>query len=163
MQEFTMDISEWTEFWDRWEDAIKKIPGLKEQILAKAGDDIQDAVRYSIFQSGLNDRRHGRVKSWQNRHVGSGKGYVAVRPDSVEVESGGGSKEKLNAGALTNFLTSGHKVRGPSGRAKRYVPRARMTRVPGLAFYKDAAKDAEHITAQAAEEFLEQIKEVIQQ
>lgn len=163
MQEFTMDTSAWTEFWSRWEDAIKQIPGLKEKILEKAGEDIRDTVRYSIFQSGLNDRRHGRVKTWQNPHIGSGKGYVAVRPDSVEVESGGGSKEKLNAGALTNYLASGHKVRGPSGRAERYVPRARMIRVPGRGFYKDAARDAEQIAVQSAEEFLKQISEVMQQ
>lgn len=162
MQEFTMDTSAWREFWAKWEDAIKQIPGLKERILEKAGEDVRDAVRQGINQSESNDQR-GRVKTWQNPHVGSGKGYVAVRPDSVEVESGGGSKEKLNAGALTNFLTSGHKVRGPSGRAKRYVPRARMTKVPGLGFYKNAARDAEQIAAQAAEEFLEQISEVIQQ
>lgn len=162
MQAFTIDTSAWTEFWARWEDAIRQIPGLKEQILEKAGEDIRDAVRQSIDRSGLNDQR-GRVKTWQNPHIGSGKGYVAVRSDSVEVESGGGGKGKLNAGALTNYLTSGHKVRGPSGRAKRYVPRARMTKVPGLGFYKNAAGDADQIAVQAAEEFLEQISEVIQQ
>ena len=155
-----MDTSAWTEFWKRWEDSIKQIPGLKERILEKAGEDIQDAIRQSIDRSGVNDRR-GRVKLWQNRHVGSGKGYVAVRSDSVEVTSGGGTKKPLNAGALTNYLASGHKVRGPSGRAKRYVPRARMTKVPGFGFYKNAAGDAEQIAAQAADGFLQEIREVM--
>lgn len=162
MQEFSLDTSAWNEFWVRWGDAIKQIPGLKEHILEKAGEDVRDAVRQSIDRSGPKDQR-GRVKLWQNRHVGSGKGYVAVRADSVEVLSGGGNRKPLNAGALTNYLASGHKVRGPSGRSKRYVPRAKMTKVPGFAFYKDAAGDAEQIAAQAAEEFLKRIGEVVLQ
>lgn len=161
MQQFSIDVSGWREFWSRWEDAIKEIPGLKERVLEEAGEDIRDAVRYSIFQSGLDDSRHGRVKKWQNPHVGSGKGYVAVRPDSVIVMSGGGAKKPLNAGALTNYLTSGHRVRGPSGRSKRYVPRARMTRVPGYEFYKNAAGDMAQISVQAAKKFLQEVREVM--
>ena len=160
MQEFSVDTSGWQEFWARWDESIKQIPGLKERILEKVGEDIQEAVRQNIDRSGVNDRR-GRVKQWQTRHVGSGKGYVAVRPDSVEVMSGGGTKTPLNAGALTNFLASGHKVRGPSGRAKRYVPRARMTKVPGHGFYKNAAGDVDQIAVQAADDFLQEIREVM--
>lgn len=161
MQQFSIDTSGWREFWSRWEDAIKEIPGLKERVLEEAGEDIRDAVRYSISQSGLNDSRHGRVKKWQNPHVGSGRGYVAVRPDSVMVTSGGGTKQPLNAGALTNYLTSGHKVRAPSGRSKRYVPRARMAKVPGYGFYSAAAGDMAQISAKAAKKFVEEIREVM--
>ncbi len=79
---------------------------------------------------------------------------MAVRPESVLVQSGGGNKTPLNAGALTNYLTSGHKVRGPSGRWKRYVSRADKTRVKGFCFYKTAGDRAKKIAIQAAEEFL---------
>ena len=162
MQEFSVDTSKWSEFWSRWEENIKQIPGLKEKILEKAGEDIRDAVRQSIDRSGVKDRL-GRVKSWQNAHIGSMLGYVAIRADSVEVASGGGNKAMLNAGALTNYLASGHKVRGPSGRSKRYVPRARMAKIPGHGFYNDAAGTAEEVAVQAAEAFLAQIKEMISQ
>lgn len=157
MQEYFLDTSEWTAFWKRWDGVVKQIPGLKEAMLEKAGAEVRDEVRRAIAQSGLNDRR-GRVQLWQNRHVGSRLGYVAVRPDSVEVMSGGGNLNPLNAGALTNYLTSGHKVRGPSGREKRYRPRAKTTRVPGFGFYKDTTRDAEKAALRAAEGFLKRLE-----
>lgn len=158
MQETEFDLHEWKDFLERLDKSIKQVPNLKKNMLEQVGSELEDAVRRQIEASGLNDRR-GRVRSWQNSHIGSGLGYVAIRSDSVEVQSGGGNRQRLNAGALTNFLTSGHKVRGPSGRSKRYVPRARMARVPGFGFYKNTSSEAEKIALYAANEFLEKIKE----
>jgi len=159
MQEFTIDTGAWASFWNKWQDTINAIPGMKEEILERAGKEIQAEVHRAIDASGLDDRRFGRVKKWQNPHVGSGLGYVAVRSDSVMVRSGGGTKEPLNAGALTNFLTSGHKVRKPSGRAKLYRSRATKTRVEGFRFYKTAGAQAEKAAAAAAEAFLARLEE----
>lgn len=156
MQEFTVDTAGWNAFWDRWKNTINKIPGLKEAMLEKLGGRVQGEVRQAVDRSGLHDSR-GRVKRWQNPHVGSGRGYVAVRADSVEVAAGYRDRQRLNAGALTNFLSSGHKVRGPSGRAKRYQPRARMTRVRGLDFYSKAKAESEKIAVQEAEDFLRRL------
>lgn len=156
MQEFTVDTGDWKAFWNRWQDTVEQLPGLKEAMLEKLGGRVQREVREAVDRSGLNDAR-GRVKLWQNPHVGSGLGYVAVRADSVEVAAGYRDRQRLNAGALTNFLTSGHKVRGPSGRAKRYQPRARMTRVKGYDFYAKAQAEAEKIAVQEAEAFLERL------
>lgn len=154
MQEFIVDTGAWRSFWEKWRDTVNAIPGMKEVMLERAGREVRDEVRRAINASGLNDRRYGRVKQWQGPHMGSGRGYVAVRPDSVLVMSGGGTRTPLNAGALTNYLTFGHKVRGPSGRWKRYVNRAEKTRVKGFRFYKTAGNQAEKIAIQAAEEFL---------
>lgn len=156
MQEYFIDTGEWKAFWERWHDTIEKLPGLKEAMLEKIGGRVQGEVREAVDRSGLNDSR-GRVKCWQNPHVGSGHGYVAVRADSVEVAAGYGDRQRLNAGALTNFLSSGHKARGPSGRSKRYQPRARMTRVKGYDFYAKARAEAEKIAVQEAEAFLERL------
>lgn len=156
MQEFTVDTGAWKAFWDRWQDTIDQIPGLKEAMLEKIGGRVQDTVRSAVDSSGLSDPR-GRVRSWQNAHIGDGKGYVAVRSDSVEVAAGYRDQQRLNAGALTNFLTSGHRTRSPSGRWKRYQPRARMTRVRGLDFYGKARAEAEKIAIQEAEDFLRQL------
>ncbi|MDY3906601.1 MAG: hypothetical protein SOZ47_07345 [Lawsonibacter sp.] len=157
MQEFLVDTSEWYSFWRDWEQKIKQIPGMKEAMLERAGSAVRLDVQRAIDRSGVNDRT-GRVKLWQNRHIGDKLGYVAVRADSVEVMSGGGNRKPLNAGALTNYLTSGHKVRGPSGRNKRYRPRATMTRVPGFSFYKTASYGAEKIALEAAKQFLDQLE-----
>lgn len=156
MQEFTLDRSGWDAFWERWDDAVRQIPGMKAAVLEGAGDRVREAVRDAVDASGLNDRR-GRVKLWQDRHVGSRGGYVAVRADSVMVTAGPRDRQTLNAGALTNYLTSGHRVRQPSGRAKRYVSRARMTRVRGYDFYKTATAQAERIALEAAQDFLDRI------
>lgn len=156
MQEFEFDTREWKEFWNRWEDKLNQMPILKETVLKKIGERVNAEIRGSVDQSGLSDRR-GRVKLWQNPHIGSGKGYVAVRPDSVKVSAGYKDMQKVNAGALTNYLSSGHKVRGPSGRTKRYQPRARMTRVRGLDFYGKARAEAEKIAVQEAEDFLREL------
>lgn len=156
MQEFQIDTNQWKAFWERWRDTIDQLPGMKEELLERIGESIRDTVRAYIDASGLNDAR-GRVKRWQNPHVGSGLGYAAVRADSVEVAAGYRDRQRLNAGALTNFLSSGHRVRGPSGRAKRYQPRARMTRVKGLDFYGKAKAEAEKIAVQEAEAFLKRL------
>jgi hypothetical protein len=156
MQEFEINTSQWTAFWKRWQETIDQLPGLKEAMLEKLGGRVQGEVRGAVDRSGLNDSR-GRVKRWQNPHVGSGLGYVAVRADSVEAAAGYRDRQRLNAGALTNFLSSGHKVRGPSGRAESYQPRARMTRVKGYDFYAKAQAEAEKIAVQEAEAFLERL------
>lgn len=156
MQEFRVDTGEWNAFWERWRTAINQIPGLKEAMLEKTGGRIREEVRTAADRSGLHDTR-GRVKLWQNPHMGSGKGYVAVRSDSVEVAAGYKDRQRINAGALTHFLTSGHRVRGPSGRSKRYQPRARMTRVKGFDFYGRAQAEAEKIAVQEAENFLRRL------
>ena len=156
MQEYSMDTSDWTTFWDHWKDTIGKIPGKKEEMLNRIGEAVQEEIRRAIDETDVNDA-HGRVKSWQNPHLGSGRGYVAVRSDSVKVRSAGGAGEPVNAGALTNYLESGHKVRLPSGRAKRYVPRARMTSVPGAHFYRIAGISADKIARSAAQALLDEI------
>lgn len=168
MQEFTIDTGAWKAFWERWRDTVDKIPGLKEVMLEKIGGRVRETVRSSIDTSGLSDPR-GRVKRWQNPHIGSGRGYVAVRADSVEIFSGYQDRQtkwrsvktnqeyKMTAGALTSFLSSGHPVRSPSGRAKRYQPRARMTRVRGLDLYGKARAEAEKIAVQEAEDFLRRL------
>lgn len=170
MQEYFIDTGEWSAFWARWRDTIEQLPGLKEATLEKIGGRVQREVQMAVDRSGLNDAR-GRVKRWQNPHVGSRSGYVAVRADSHEVTGtiGTGYNDKetvlrfkggessMNPRALTNFLTSGHRVRGPSGRSKRYQPRARMTRVKGYDFYAKAKAEAEKIAVQEAENFLRRL------
>jgi hypothetical protein len=157
MQETELNSEHWEAFLRRWENTIEQIPGMKEAMLQQVGTRVRAEVRNEIDRAGVKDRA-GRVKMWQNRYVGSGLGYVAVRSESVEVTAGPKGRQVLNAGALTNFLTSGHKVRQPSGRSRRYVPRAKMARVKEYGFYKQANTQAEKIGIQEAEEFLNRFK-----
>ncbi len=167
MQKCSMNTEGWDSFWKRWGDTISRMPGRKEEMLEKIGTRMQEAVQSAVDRAGINDA-HGRVKRWQNPHVGSGNGYVAVRADSEKVPAGYKHKGTVNAGALTNFLTSGHRVRPPSGRWRQYKPRfgaadtrgsARMTRVQGYEFYEKARAEAEKAAIQEVESFLKKLAE----
>lgn len=155
-QEMSIDTTEWATFWERWKLVINQIPGFKEAMLADVGKTMTSEVRRAVAASGVNDPR-GRVQTWQNAHIGSGRGYVAVRADSVEVTAGYRGRETANAGALTNYLTAGHHVRQPSGRTKRYHPEAHVTRTRSFQFYKTVAGSADRTAADAAEAFCKRL------
>jgi len=167
MQEFQIDTGEWKEFWNRWRNTVDQIPSLKEQMLEAVGERIRSEVESNVDTSGIKDR-YGRVKLWQQSFIGSKKGYAAVRAVSEDVPAGYRKKTTgipigtANAGALTNFLVSGHRARSPSGRAKRYYPRARMTRVKGHDFYKKAQAEAQKIAIQEAEAMLQELAKELQ-
>jgi len=168
MQDFQIDSREWESFWARWKDTLNQIPDLKKEMLEKVGQRTQQAVRSHMDASNLHDT-DGRVKAWQESFIGSGRGYIAVRPISKQIMSGHdrtereylykGKKVPVTTGALTNFLASGHRVRGPSGRWKRYQFRGKQTRVKGFDFYKKAKAEAEKIAVQEAETMLQRLKE----
>lgn len=75
----------------------------------------------------INDA-NGRIAGYQQKYVGSGGGYAAVR--ATDSSTGANSP-----GALTNYLENGHAIRRPSGSAKRYKPRIRTLYVAGRGFY----------------------------
>lgn len=153
----TVSTEEWNAFWTHWNDAVKEIPGMKKEMLEAIGMAVRLETQDQITRSGLNDAK-GRVRFWQDRHIGSKLGYVAVRPDSVEVVSGGGNKKPVNFVALTNYLNSGHKIRGPSGRSERYKPKIKVTKVRGFYFYRKAARKAKKTAMQEAENFLKRLE-----
>lgn len=157
MQEIFLDAGNWNAFWAEWRDVIESVPGLKDEMLESIGARVQKELQSAIDSSGLNDRR-GRVKAWQNPHIGSGKGYVAIRADAGETMAGYEDREKIPIGALTNYLTVGHRVRPPSGKNKRYVPKSRVSKVRGYGFYKTAAGQAQKIAVQEAETFLKRLE-----
>ncbi|MEG2177207.1 MAG: hypothetical protein RRY97_10065 [Oscillibacter sp.] len=158
MQEHFLEATAWAGFWSQWGETLARVPGMKEEMLRRVGNRMQEELQGAIGSSGLHDSR-GRVAAWQNPHLGSGGGYVAIRADSVEVAAGGNHRQRLNAGALTNFLTSGHRVRGPSGRTERYQPRGTMARVPGYHFYQATAERVEAIAAQEAKALIRELEE----
>ena len=156
-QEFDLDTRGWDAFWERFAALAEDVPQQKRAMLEKVGLRINAEVWLAMGRSRLRDTT-GRVAKYQTRHMGSGGGYVAVRADSVEVEAGGSHSQRINAGALTNFLTSGHRVRPPSGRSARYRPRANMSRVPGFDFYQKAAGRAQAIGLEEAQRLLEELE-----
>ncbi len=129
---------------------LKELPEARKELHERLSEMIKKEVDAQIDASGLNDSR-GKIKGWQEPHVGSRGGYAAVRP--VKGETGANSP-----GAITNYLESGHRIRGPSGRAKRYRPRIKKPYVDGYHFYKAARLAVEAKAIAEAERFVEEFR-----
>lgn len=136
-------------FADRLGQVTERLPEIRRRALETAGEEILRAVRGRIGGT-------GKVQRWQQTHMGSGGGYVAVRAAAKQTDARGRA-----VGAVTNAIESGHKVREPSGRSARYRPRRRMDRVPGKRMYEDSWADMDAAAAKAAREIEDEMEKII--
>lgn len=114
------------QFADRCDAEVKRKRADQRALHERLGARMQTAVRGQI-RGKINDA-HGHVSGVQAHVVGSGGGYVAVRPSGVD--SGPNS---LNA--ITNYLENGHAIRRPGGRSPRYRSHIKVLYVSGRGFY----------------------------
>lgn len=119
----------------------KLLPRLREvrrEALEMAGDEMLDAVRGRIGGT-------GKVQRWQEKHMGSGGGYAAVRARAKTYDEAGDA-----VGKVTNAIEGGHRQQ-----PGRYVPaiERRLTRdlVPGKYMYQRSQQDLDRIAREAAE------------
>lgn len=125
------------------ESSCDKLREVRRQALDEAGDKLLGAVRARIGGT-------GKVQSWQEKHMGSGGGYVAVRPEAKAYDGHGNA-----VGYVTNAIEGGHRVRtgrGPS--------RARMQRVPGKWMYRGT--DPARIAAEARDQIQRGMQDVLE-
>lgn len=157
MRQAEMDKKSWDKFWSCWEDLIEEFPMAKKEALVRAGQAVLPALQRQIQQR-VSDPR-GRVRRWQDVRLGSKGGYVAVSPVWDEVSVNRTADRVVTARDITQYLERGHKIRPPSGRAKRYTPRVRSGRayVPGRQFYSWTKLDAAKIAIEAADEAMEKL------
>lgn len=135
-------------------DLLDEIPEARQKLHEELADMIKKEVDTQIIASGVKDT-HGKIRRWQERHVGSKGGYAAVR--ATDSSTGDNSP-----GAITNYLESGHKIRTPSGKAKYYKPKARVPYVEGWHFYQNARKTVESEAIKLAEKFAENLAKRIE-
>jgi len=110
---------------------LKERPARRRELHERLGDIAKSEVQGGIAASGMKNGG-GRVRGWQEKHVGSGGGYAAVR--AAKAPSG-----PDGAGAITNYTENGHKTRGATGTAKRpRQGRAKTAYVSGYGFYQKA-------------------------
>lgn len=131
---------------DRLDLTLRNVPELRHKLHEQLGDMALKAVR------GKTPERTGRLKSWQEKHVGSMGGYAAIRAtdkNSKENPSPGPS----SPGAVTNYAENGHVVRP---RAAKYS-RQTMAYVAGRKMYANAIPDIEREAAAEAEKLLDEV------
>lgn len=121
---------------------LEKLPAIKTQALYAAGKAMQEEVRRQIQEQGVRDS-FGRVKRWQQVHLGSMGGYAAVRPIKEHTQKTWKGKEVYSP-QITRWLEHGH-----GARANKYGYFSGPSYVKGYLFYSwaeskgvDAARDA---------------------
>ena len=124
----------------KFDAVMKKFPQERRALHERIGDMERAEVTGDIAGSGMKST--GTVEGWQQKYVGSGGGYAAVRAIKGSGNNG--------PGAVTNYLENGHKIRASGGAAQRYKPRVHTAYVNGYHFY--AAAKAGELFGKAKEE-----------
>ena len=128
---------------------LKEFPQARRELHEEMASLLKKEVDSQIEGSGLKDEQ-GKIKGWQVPKVGSGGGYAAISPERSSTGAN-------SPGAITNYLEGGHKIRKPSGKAKRYRPRIKMPYVDGYHFYQKAQKSVEIKAIRLAEKFADDL------
>ena len=147
MQSIQIDRSDLSNLDKRFAQAAGAAKEIKREVLGDLGERLLTQVRARIGGA-------GKVQRWQHTHLGSGGGYVSVHAAEDTYDDNGDA-----VGYVTNSIENGHIARGPSGKAKRYIPRVHKTRIPGKGMY--AAVNVEAVASQAADELSQKLTENI--
>lgn len=154
----SVGIDEIDRLCDSFDKALQDFPEIRREYHARLGEKLKGIVDAEISNSGVNDSS-GKVKNWQESHIGSKGGYAAVRPKT-------GATGDNSPGAITNYLDSGHKIRPPGKRNEKgkltltnykYKSRAKVLYVNGYHFYSSAYAKAENVAIELAEELVNKI------
>ena len=124
----------------QWATALEAMPDLRRTILDAAGDEMLAMVRHGIGGT-------GKAQHWQEKRLGSKGGYVAVRPSGQDLYSGGNYQMHI-----TTAIENDHRIRQPTGTAKRYVQRIRVRKVPGKYMYRAANSDLPAVAGRYAQQ-----------
>lgn len=127
-----------------FESLLEDIPEMRRDMHVELSG-ILGAELDSSISASLNDDS-GKIAGWQQRVVGSGGGYAAVRPTKNPSGANG-------PGAITNYLEHGHKIRPPSGKASKYRPRVKVARVQGRFFFQRTGANIEAQAIAVAEAY----------
>lgn len=114
-----------------WETLLDRFKTEKEKALERMGKQALQDVKQNIGGS-------GKVSGWQEPHMGSGGGYVAVRAKARTYQTTKNGK-RYAVGYITNSIEGGHRTGGqrpgPKADGYRYRPRYKKAAVPGRWLY----------------------------
>ena len=130
------------------EQSPQVLRAVRGTVLSEAGEKLLETVRERIGGSGA-------MQSRQAVYLGSGKGYVAVRPKAKDYIVSADGK-RYATGAVTNALESGH-TQSPGQFVPAIGAKLRRSHVPGKYMYQRSAADAEHLAQEAADRISKEI------
>lgn len=123
----------------KFNDLLKAIPEARRAMFRELSEELLGDVNRRIGG-------RGKVQSWQDRFLGSGGGWAAVRPKAKTWTEATRSGKRYAVGYVTNAITSGHRAG-----ARGYVP--------GKGFYAGARQNARAIVRRAIERFEAHLRE----
>jgi len=122
-------------------DLLKKVPEERRAMFEEIAQTVLSDLRGRIGGA-------GKVQRWQEKYVGSGGGYSAIRAKADTYTEATRKGNRYAVGYVTNAITSGHRT--PKGGY-----------VPGKGFYAETQAQAERIARAAIERFERRIQEAI--
>lgn len=126
----SVDIHDIDHLLESWDQLLAEYPQKKTALLKELGKELLAEVQEKIQGTGT-------VQGWQSYHLGSKKGYVAVRAKADTYKRTAGGKQYA-VGYVTNAIEGGHRHRRPSPEKKAgyyYRPRIRTPAVSARRFY----------------------------
>ena len=133
---------------------LGQFPQMRRELLERMGRAAELELEAQLAASGMKDGGR-KVRQWQVKQIGSGGGYVAIRPGKGDHQKTPGSKPQT-FGRMTAALEEGHKIRGPRG-GKGYRPRIKVSYVSGFHFYEAARTSFEAKAIRMVEDFADKL------
>lgn len=134
--------------------AEEELPQMKRELHEALAGQIREEVVKSLGDRAKSNT--GKIAGMQEKYVGSGGGYAAVRPQRGKNEKG------YAYGYITNSLENGHAIRRSSGRWKGYRARIKKKYVLGIHFYERAGRAAEKLAIDGANRLADEIKQKLE-
>ena len=136
-----------------WGDLLKRFPEEKRRVLEEIGTELLSRVRREIGGE-------GKVSGWQEAHMGSGGGYVAIRAKAKTYQTTKNGN-RYAVGYVTNAIEGGHRTGGqrpgPKADGYRYRPRYQKAAVPGKWFYEAVRRQMDGLTQKKLDELMKLI------
>lgn len=118
---------------------LEKVPEVRREMLEELAGELLGNLHRRIGGA-------GKVQSWQEKYVGSGGGYAAVRPKAGTFTAANRRGNRYSVRKVTGAITVGHKTPGGG-----YIS--------GKHFYADTREDGEKLARRAMEKFEKRLRE----
>lgn len=132
--------------------AAEQFPEKRRRMMDRIGAELEESVRKNVPVESSRDRFRrppGTIRAGQEKKLGSGGGYVAIRPAKGDAPQMSG-RRRDRYGTITQALEDGHRVKLARGGSKF---------VSGRLFYRTAKRDAERIAMKHLNELKREIEE----